>query len=240
MVVFPLATGHQMVNAPPIVFDLWSGRLDQETQQRQPSHLQGRPQRAVILCTKASGSLRPQWWWRAHPAEPIPGTMPGPAFVPALCRDRGGFVTWPLSSTQPRNLHCPPFALRTEVQPCPGHRLAVPFSVCQSIKTQLPLWTHQLHGKEKRNPHHSNYLSWPELQVTFPRSTEVADGSTLVCRIFSPLCPFTKHIFFSMTWTSFAKFSFAKRSLGGLWDHNKGGTLACLEHRLDVKEVIQK
>ena len=38
-----------------------------------------------------------------------------------------------------KDLSCPPFALGTEVQPCPGHRLALPFSVCQSIKIQLPL-----------------------------------------------------------------------------------------------------
>ncbi|CAI9161838.1 unnamed protein product [Rangifer tarandus platyrhynchus] len=64
--------------------------------------------------------------------------MPGPESAPALCKDRGGFVTWPLIHPA-QDLSCPPFALGTEVQPCPGHRLALPFSICQSIKIQLPL-----------------------------------------------------------------------------------------------------
>ena len=50
--------------------------------------------------------------------------------------------------------------------------------------------------REKGTPHHSNYLSWPELQVTFPSSTEVAVGSTLVGRFFWLPSLFNKHIFF--------------------------------------------
>lgn len=45
--------------------------------------------------------------------------------------------------------------------------LAFPFSVCQSIKIQLPLWTHQLSAKKNKAyhgpPQSSNHLSLPEL-----------------------------------------------------------------------------
>lgn len=101
-----------------------------------PSHLQGEaPESSKSVSTKAQGSPGPRLCWRAHPAALVPGAVPGPA----LCPDRGGFVTWPLLPSQPWDLSCPPFALGAGVQPCPGRCLAQPFSICQSIKIQLPL-----------------------------------------------------------------------------------------------------
>lgn len=96
----------------------WTRRHNRDS----PSHLQGEtPESSNSVCAKARSRRGPQWCWKTHPAEPIPEMMPKPACVPALGRDRDSFVTWPLSSTQPWILRCPPFARRTEVQPCPGH-----------------------------------------------------------------------------------------------------------------------
>lgn len=179
---------------------------------RQPFSLAG-PPRAVILCTK----MRQPRAWAALESPPCRALRGGakPASAPALCGDRGGFVTRPLRSTQPGALGWPPFALGTEVQPCPGHCLVLPFGVCQSVKMQLPLRTHQAHGKPRATPEHSNSLSGPELQVPFPRSTGVTVGSPLVCKAFHPLLLLTNTFFFLPRDPLLQIFFFAKRSLGG-------------------------
>lgn len=80
--------------------------------------------------------------------------------------------------------------------------------------------------REKGTPHHSNYLSRPELQVTFPSSTEVAVGSTLVGRFFWPPSLFNKHIFFSCSMTLFCKIFFCKKIFGWSLSHDSLAALA--------------
>lgn len=155
----------------------------------------GRPQRAVILCTQRRAAAL----GLSRRREP---TVPSPARGPCqgqrlscpvqgqrwLCHLGGAIHPFwgpPVARPLPRGAKVEPHT-RSLAQ----RRLSAAANLSRFSHRCEPISC--MEGK-KGTPHHSHYSSQPELQVTFPGSTEVAEGSTLVCWIlFSPL-------FFSQT-----------------------------------------
>lgn len=82
--------------------DDWARKHNRDS----PSHLQREaPESSNSVYTKGSGSLGPR---PAGPESPPCRAQPGDharaSVCPALCRDRGGSVTWEVPSTHPRDL----------------------------------------------------------------------------------------------------------------------------------------
>lgn len=159
----------------------------------------GRPQRAVILCTqRREAALGLSRSGGDHRAQPSPGPCQGQRLS---CPVQGTEVALSPGWCYPTILETPPPPRGPASAPRGAKVEPHTRSLAQrrlSAAANLSRFSHRcepiscMEGK-KGTPHHSHYSSQPELQVTFPGSTEVAEGSTLVCWIlFFPL-------FFSQT-----------------------------------------
>lgn len=134
-----------------------------------PSHLQGEaPESSNSVYTEAGDGLGLRPCRRAHPAEPSPGTMPGPASGLLHAGTEAALSPGPAPARGPK------------CSPEPGHCLSAAANLSRFSYRCEPINSVE---RKKGTPHHSNYSSRPELQVTFPSSTEVTDASTLVGRI---------------------------------------------------------
>lgn len=141
----------------------------------------GRPQRAVILLHKCeTAATGPQWHWRVHHVEPIQedtlacvlhsfcaGTEA--ALSSGLCGppSPGTSASHPL----PPELKCNPAPVTAKRFLSAAANLSRFSYRCEPISS--------IESKKKKTPHHSNYLSWPELQVTFPAPHKLLLGEHL-------------------------------------------------------------
>lgn len=141
-----------------------------------PSHLQGEtPESSNFVRTKASretaglsGAGQPSLQSPARRRWQVPRVFllragAEAALSPGLCRPSspGTSAAHPL----PRELKCSPAPVTAKRFLSASANLSRFSYRCEPINSM---------ERKKGTPHHSNYLSWPELQVTFPSSTEVA------------------------------------------------------------------